>query len=465
VPISTPGLSVLDDDFMGNSTAALWGRRAGVGRGDLAIMRQLGANAVRLYGNDPLLNHSAFLDEAAAQGLEVIVGFSDYPYIQMKGNCMQTARNCYTQIRHQYALNLRNGFLSAPRTYHPALRTVVLMNEPDLKMETGFIQGAPGPPANFLMAQLSALDAVLDAEREAGVVGRLPNFTVAFSFAKCPLCSRFKNHPSLGQMWELRLAMQRPQLYGYVPRNNLWAAYQARFVNSFNTANSARDVRSLFLEAYDASFQGVPVFIGEYHSPFFFDQQVDLEEILELSTNTSSMLAGICFFEFQVRYDKGGGEMNFGMFGLRFDQTIAVMDIADRKYSSWCLEPMRAKFTSQCANFEADIDYVTKESWALNISHISTAEMCCARCHEHSVCRSWTWQKDAGLEGVPSRCMLKGGVPQRKVRKDGCISGWPAIRRGLLEVPDVWVHTAVERAFGGPGLDRRLLCPPRVAAV
>eukprot|EP00418_Pyrodinium_bahamense_P083792 CAMPEP_0179053020 /NCGR_PEP_ID=MMETSP0796-20121207/22054_1 /TAXON_ID=73915 /ORGANISM="Pyrodinium bahamense, Strain pbaha01" /LENGTH=495 /DNA_ID=CAMNT_0020749597 /DNA_START=39 /DNA_END=1526 /DNA_ORIENTATION=+ len=363
-------------------------------------------------------------------------------------------------------MNLRNGFLSGPKRYHPALRTMILMNEPDLKLQSGFLQGVPGPPEHFCKALVSALDAVLDAEREAGVEGPLPNLTVAFSFARCPKCSRFGDHPSLGQMWDLRRAMKHPELVGYLPRNNLWAIYRARFVNSFNTANSALDMRHQFLDMYDEHFQGTPVFIGEYHSPYFFDQQLDLEEILEISANRSTMLQGICFFEFQVRYDKGGAEMNFGMFGLRFSRILANVDIAKQTFSSWCLKPMRARSTAKCGLIEADTDFVVRATWSVNISHIPSAEMCCARCHEHNHCQSWTWEKYAGLRGFPSNCMLKGGAPVHKVRKDGCMSGWPASQRTLLQAPpgklqdNVWVHSAVQRAFGGPGVDPRQLCPP-----
>ena len=69
MPIKHPGGMMSDDDFMSANTSAFWGTHShgfpGPGRKDLEIMRSLGANTVRLYGNDPALDHSAFLDEAA----------------------------------------------------------------------------------------------------------------------------------------------------------------------------------------------------------------------------------------------------------------------------------------------------------------------------------------------------------------------------------------------------------------
>lgn len=124
VPLKGPGLAVPDDDFMASNTWAFWGSAitAGlqrqVGRRDLGIMRALGANAVRLYGNDPNMDHMDFLNEAQSQELDVIAGFSDYPYIQMPGSCMETGRNCFHQIKEQYTLNLARGFLIGPGAYH-----------------------------------------------------------------------------------------------------------------------------------------------------------------------------------------------------------------------------------------------------------------------------------------------------------------------------------------------------------
>lgn len=473
VPLKRPGDQIPDDDFMANGSWAFWGHNGGrFGRGDLSIMRDMGANAVRLYGNDPALDHGAFMDEAQRQNLKVIVGLSDYPFIQMQGSCFQTGWNCYSQIRKQFANDLRSGFLTHSGTYHPAIRTLIVMNEPDLKFEIGTIQGLPGVPAHFCRALVTAIDAVLDAEREANISGPLPNLSVAFSFGRCNLCSRFQTSPALGQMWELRRAMQRPERVGYKARNDLWAAYQQRFENAFNTANSALEIKPLFLDDYDWHFQGTPVFIGEYHSPYYFDQEVDLEEILEVASNRSSLLSGICFFEFQVRYDKGGAEMNFGMFGLSDSKEAGHAVIAGQNYTSWCLTPRREVRRSQCGQMESDVNYESSDEWSLNISHVWSAELCCARCHQHKSCSVWTWERDAGLDGCPSSCHLKGGRPARKVRQTGFVSGLPMPHRSLISASQrkrqdahkvrqeaAWVHTAVEQAFGGHGVDLAKLCP------
>eukprot|EP00437_Effrenium_voratum_P004966 CAMPEP_0181426298 /NCGR_PEP_ID=MMETSP1110-20121109/15591_1 /TAXON_ID=174948 /ORGANISM="Symbiodinium sp., Strain CCMP421" /LENGTH=693 /DNA_ID=CAMNT_0023549489 /DNA_START=33 /DNA_END=2114 /DNA_ORIENTATION=+ len=323
-----------NDDFMSDSAKAQWSTS---GRGDLAIMKKLGANAVRLYGNDPQEDHSAFLDEAQKQGLQVIPGMSDYPYTQMPGNCQSTDYNCYSQIKEQYKSNLQKGFLDKDGAYHPALKTVIVINEPDLKI--------PGEskPTEFSRAIVSAIDGMLDAEKEAGAKSNLVNFTATFSFGVCTACKGSKNKPSLGQMLELQRAMENPEAYGYKAKNDLAKVYQTRFTNSFNTNNPATDIQPLFLNDYEANFKSTPVFIGEYHSTMVSIGK-DLTTILEVADKSSS-LVGISFFEYQVRYDKGGSEMSFGMFGLGA-QKIASMNFFGVPFPVWCLTEVADKKSS-----------------------------------------------------------------------------------------------------------------------
>lgn len=520
VPLRTHG-RVPDDDFMAEAVDALWGPQ---GRHDLSVIRSLGANSVRLYGNDPSLDHTKFLDEAMRQGLEVIVGISDYPYTQMQGNCISTNFDCYSQVKAQYSDNLKRGFLTAGNIYHPALRTIILMNEPDLKF--------PGGPANFVKAVVSAIDAVLDVEKEVGIAGQAPSLTVTFSFGVCGhQCPEYGRAPALGQMLALRRAMRHPASVGYVARNDVWAAYETRFMNSMNTANPATDLPWLFLHKYDALFPKTPVFIGEYHSPRTVDQKRDLQQILAIARNESSMLMGIMFFEFQVRYDKGGSEMSFGMFGLD-SRHIRRMEIRDHPYKAYCLKPLPVAEVSgrsrrtDCADIEAGVDYVTDSSWEQRMEHVPEPAFCCRHCRENPQCLSWTWFEDAELRsgGSPALCVLKGGLPTGKVPQDGVISGVPFGTEGRVaterrrleaggrqmrfgqcggmfwdgpsecpkgfgciqrseffaqclpegakdgrlglppgsktEVPNVFVHQAVAAAFGGEGVTAEQMCPP-----
>jgi len=324
VPLKSPGF-IPGDDFTEPNCEPFWGAS---GRSDLAIMRELGANAVRLYGNDPRFQKAPFLNEANQLGLQVILGFSDYPYNQMVLSCKETGFDCYEQVKHQYLLMLANGLLQHDRTYHPALGTLNLVNEPDLKfgIET---------PANWVKAIISAFDGVLDAERAFAVEQPHLRVTVTFSASVCSACAN--TGPGVGQMLELRTAMQNPAAYGYSPNNDLMEAYSQRFVNSFNTQADVLFVRTIFMPQYQDAFGSVPFFIGEYHS-FDVAQGNDLTEIVKLAEDTSNPLEGLSFFEFQVRSDKGGTETLFGIFELGNErQGEVIMGDSGLKYPVWCL--------------------------------------------------------------------------------------------------------------------------------
>lgn len=454
---------------MSHDTSILWGKH---GRGDLHLIKTLGANAVRLYGNNPEHDHTSFLNEAYEQSLHVIAGMSDYPYIQMPGNCATTNFNCYTQIKSQYAKILGKGFLGRDKQYHKALDTIVLMNEPDLK----FLPVTE--PEHFCKSIISALDAVLDAEKEAGLDSPHLNFTVTFSFGICQGCSQFGNMPALGQMMELRQAMRKPKSVGYSPKNDLWKAYQSRFINSFNSANPAEDIKNLFLGPYDEQFPTTPVFIGEFHSISHNDPQKDIEDILKIAGDPSNMLRGISFFEFQTRYDKGGSEMMFGMFGLG-DKHLGSLAIGGSTETVWCLSPMKPPLKKQveeakikCSVILNETDYVIGVGWGTHMDEIQSPEACCGLCGKHRKCKAWTWVADAHLPGTkfPSQCWLKGikPPPECKRKKHGFVSGlrpqsltWSGGQKSekFKSQAEITIPTALAKAFGGHGFNVKDLCP------
>jgi hypothetical protein len=328
-----PGASYGSSDYTSRNASKLW---SSDGRGDLGVIAALGANAVRVYGNDPTADHGPFLEQARQAGLEVIAGLPDFPYSQAQESCKATGYNCFAQAKELHKQNLRNGFLTEAGEYHESLKMLVLLNEPD----QGFRHHG-ATTVELYRAAISSLDGVLDAEAEVGIVGAPPNVTVTFSFAMCRSCSYFGDRPGLGQMAELRGALQFPDRFGYQPKNDLWQAYQRRFVNSVSTANNADDFSKLFLGAYDENFQGVPLLIGEYHAQnLWVDQGSDLEAILEVAASGESMLTGILFYEFQVRYDLKDKDLEFGIFGLG-DKAIAKFNFGASIYSSWCLDPVR----------------------------------------------------------------------------------------------------------------------------
>ncbi|CAE7380669.1 TDP1 [Symbiodinium natans] len=324
----------------------MWGPR---GRQDLQVIRDLGANAVRLYGNNPNQSHRGFLDEAHQNDLQVIPGASDFPYTQMyPGRCLDTDFDCFDQIRGYYASNLAGGFLTDAQEYHPALRYFILVNEPDLKLPGGATV-TPKGPERMVKAIVSALDGALEAEKEANISGPLINFTATFSYAICLACDDLNYTPGLGQMAALEDGMLHPERYGYEPRNNVSEAYRTRWTHSFNTNNPARDLEPQFFSIYGNRFSSTPVFIGEYHNTLLAYLQPpltlaeDLAQVLDLADSTELFL-GISFFQFQVAYWKGGSEELFGLFGLGHFE-VATMPYYGHDFKVWCLVPRMSPAT------------------------------------------------------------------------------------------------------------------------
>lgn len=333
-PVTTPSEAARlpQDDWFCNAASPMWSSE---GRGDLQIIKSLGANLVRLYGNNPANDHSDFLDEAHELGLQVAPGMSDWPfYQQVPGNCITTQFNCFTQIKEMYTLNLQNGFLTADGRYHPAIRVMNIINEPDLKMPSTAVFGGPEGPVKMARAIISAFDAMLEAEAEAHVEGPLINFTATFSYAICSACSRFQGNPALGQIAQLDDAMHFPQRYGYNPRNNIAEAYRTRWMHSFNTQNPATDLETQFLNHYVTAFPTTPVYIGEYHR-VAANQTEDVGRILAIARRHPLFL-GISFFEFSVSYWKTGTEMDFGLFGYG-ESEPAWMSYFEQTYRVHCL--------------------------------------------------------------------------------------------------------------------------------
>eukprot|EP00441_Pelagodinium_beii_P042742 CAMPEP_0197631662 /NCGR_PEP_ID=MMETSP1338-20131121/8753_1 /TAXON_ID=43686 ORGANISM="Pelagodinium beii, Strain RCC1491" /NCGR_SAMPLE_ID=MMETSP1338 /ASSEMBLY_ACC=CAM_ASM_000754 /LENGTH=806 /DNA_ID=CAMNT_0043203173 /DNA_START=41 /DNA_END=2458 /DNA_ORIENTATION=+ len=370
VPLKSPhgGSQLHEDDWMALAAKPMWGDR---GRADLKVISALGANFVRLYGNDPNNGHTEFLEAAHKNGLQVAPGMSDHPYTQMAGNCKQTGYDCYSQVKELYLQNLLGvnctycGFLTTNKTYSPAVSYFSIINEPDLKMPpTATIRGFDGI-AQMCKAIVSAFDAILDAEKEAEVQGPGINFTATFSFAVCKPCAWFKRNPALGQMAQLQDAMMNPQKYGYTPKNNLGEAYRTRWTNSFNTQNKAGDLQNMILAPYETWFRSTPVYIAEYHSTYVSEAS-DVKQILDIA-RASNVLLGISYFQFQRAYWKGGTEEAFGMFGLG-DYSITDMDYFDQTYKVWCLVPQWSS--------RAETTQTAAVARAYDGSYFNTTELC-----------------------------------------------------------------------------------------
>jgi len=332
-PLKTTGVRLTDDDFMTDITGAMWDSW---GRGDLDVLESMGVNTLRMYGNDLNYSHRSFLDGALKRGMDVIVGLSDWGFIQGPDPCDKNGWHCFQQVYDAYTSNLLKGFTIKNYTmYHPALKALIISNEPDLKVH---------PRQQVCRAMVTSLDAILQAEKDLNVTENPIAFTVTFSFAAFG-----RKAPGLGQMEELYDCVKHPTRAptNYTPKNDILTAYKQRWVNSFNTAAPGHVVQELMLDKYKKSiFQSkeikLPIFIGEYHS-VNVGAKDDLPILVHSALSSKyPFYLGYNFFEFSVRYDKGGSEEKFGMFAYG-NCPLIEMNYSGQVYTIWNLVPAEDK--------------------------------------------------------------------------------------------------------------------------
>mmetsp|Transcript_34800 Transcript_34800/g.62697 ORF Transcript_34800/g.62697 Transcript_34800/m.62697 type:complete len:467 (-) Transcript_34800:37-1437(-) len=322
------GAGFLTDDFAAQWAEPIWDDS---GRGDLANIASLGANALRLYGNDPRFEKKDFLDAAKSHGLQAITGLSSYWYNGGKPSpqCAITGvADCHDAIRDSYVQNLQKGFLDSSKRYHPAIAIIDVMNEPDFLGDMGHM--------NYLKAVLSGLDGILSAEKAQGVQpwtnGKLPRLTATWSFALAangkevctetyhPFIQNITSEcgPGLTFMVQFYRVVQDPKgTLGYTPKNDIAAAFKSRFINSFNTFVDAEQIQLQFMEKYNklSFFKGVHVYCGEWN-PRPVRPQKELVKDLKALFQPGEPFIGVSYFQYQVAYNKNGTERDFGMLKL-----------------------------------------------------------------------------------------------------------------------------------------------------
>lgn len=371
------------DDYMASWSEPLW-NSGGSWRDDLGKIHQMGATMIRLYGNDPRLEHAGFLDRAAELGLGVIVALSAFPYTQDKdGACgIALPYNCFNEIQLQYEMMLSKGFTylrsDGKRQYHSAIKAILLMNEPELNiLYNGQINGEAISKGYYAKVLISAFDGALAAEQDMGIVpskaGTLPPFTVTHSFAQCEHCESNRRGNKAGgtpvgrtsavaYMYDFALGCLDPESYGYTSSSQIDLRYglQNRFALGFNTQDSADVVCSQVLtHLANSPFKNAPVFAGEYKPTWQSlpaSKMTDFKDDLALMANSfagadacrdNKALRGVSVFEFQTSYWKGGeggGELVFGIYELgnkTLGKTISAENTGWAEYSIDCLHQKR----------------------------------------------------------------------------------------------------------------------------
>merc|ERR1712176_1258996 len=170
-------------------------------------------NAVRLYhslGLGVVADHSGFLDRSAEVRVNVMAGYHTY-------NDCGPDYDCFESWKQATLHGFQHGFQRGD-DWHPAMGALVLLNEPDLVRPESQAVGR-------IKMVLSALDGVLEAEKEAGVVAGRTRFTVTWAF--------------------------------------LLHAFETRWVHGLNT-QAPWDFVDAMISGQEPRFAPTPWFVGEY---------------------------------------------------------------------------------------------------------------------------------------------------------------------------------------------------------
>eukprot|EP00928_Gymnodinium_smaydae_P014342 TRINITY_DN15234_c0_g1_i1.p1 TRINITY_DN15234_c0_g1~~TRINITY_DN15234_c0_g1_i1.p1 ORF type:complete len:394 (-),score=69.27 TRINITY_DN15234_c0_g1_i1:116-1183(-) len=306
-------------------------------------MKTIGANTVRLYHSMGIpdsedKDHGEFLDRAHDLGMNVLPGVSSSLQCD-KFDCFDAWKNAFLKA-------FKNGFVRNS-SWHPAVSMVILQNEPD------FFGAQPGcQPTDAawcrVKAVLSAFDALLAAEREAGVNAEGVNVTVTWSFGqRTSIDGVVKKSPGVYGFQDMIAGIKKPSLAYYRPRTaqkEFEAAFAARWTHGLNTAAPAQYVVKTISDYYSQydNFGGHPWFIGEDGELWQTADAISehTKQALDSFNSSSSHFLGQCFFQFQTAYEKGiGSEMNFGIFSLGNKTLGEVVAPSGKRYPVRCLTP------------------------------------------------------------------------------------------------------------------------------
>jgi len=308
------------EDMLQEGYQALWG--AAPGRDDLQVVKDLGANAVRLYhslGLDGRGNHGLFLDRAESLGLEVMPGYHTYNAVY--GGCPDW--DCFATWKSYTLKSFEQGFRRG-NDWAPAVSVLLLFNEPD------FFRGYS--KTAHAKVVVSALDGILAAEREAGVDGGRVKLSVAWSNAPGTSLDGEVTGLAVWAFHDVATTIANPRMVQYTPRSSqaqLEEAYRTRWAHSINVQTPGA---LEYMNRHYYRFEPTPWFIGEYGAGGLPQSTIEAELVNmdKVARDPTSPFMGMAIFQFQAAYFKGGSEMNFGLFRLGDRQVGETGDICDK---------------------------------------------------------------------------------------------------------------------------------------
>lgn len=279
------------------------------GRDDFGIMKQMGANFIRLYhpigeekGSQP--DHGQLLDAAHSNGLLVFGAVHQYL------SC--DSDDCFDSWSSAVSEGLKAGFATGS-TWHPAVWAINMINEVDAII--------PFQAADRQIKRIiSAVDGLLAAEQKAGVQGHV-NLTSCFTTA---LAQPLGGGPSTiyHGFSSMEAWLKDTSLVDYKPRSkasllDLAQDIDSRWVHCMNAQIPWRNGLDGMVANQYAKHFSRPWMVGEmgFNGQHQDTIQTELKTMHDFAQGPNYFL-GSFFFQFQTAYQKTGAELNFGMFGL-----------------------------------------------------------------------------------------------------------------------------------------------------
>jgi len=260
-------------------------------------------------GIESTKGHGAFLDRAQELHLDV------FPGIHNSGTTCPND-DCYEFVKKAVLAGHNLGFQANGR-WHPAISTIMLLNEPELECQ----QGDPHAVAVCRVKKaLSALDGFLSAEKEMNVAPGRVKLSLAWSFGLATSIDGSVTGPGIYGFQDMVAGVANPGLAGYVPKSSqaeLALAFAARWIHCLNTQAPWDFVKSQISPHYK-QFLPHRWMIGEmgWNGQTQAIIQKDLENMDKFAIEDESFM-GYFIFQFQTAYEKGtGSEMNYGLFSL-----------------------------------------------------------------------------------------------------------------------------------------------------
>merc|ERR1711920_873289 len=337
-----------------------------MGRNDLQVIKDLGANTVRLYhsiGLDGPGNHGLFLDRAEALGLNVMPGYHTYNAVY--GGCPDW--DCFDTWKSYTLKAFKQGF-RRQSGWHPAVSVLLLFNEPDFFRGYGNLSHA--------RSAISALDGILAAEREAGVHPGRVMLSIAWSNAPGKSLDGTVEGFAIWAMQDIAFGCAHPDRLNYKPRPSqaaLMEAYKTRWAHAVNVQTPGI---LGYMKKHYYQFEPRPWFIGEYGAGGLPKEAIETElsTMDEEARESTSPFMGAAIFQFQAAYFKGGSEMNFGLFRLGDREIGKTGDISDKgmgnkTFPVFCL-------TTECGTLPEYVGWraqAVAESWG---GRIDPSKMC-----------------------------------------------------------------------------------------